>query len=798
MLLSFAPQRSSTMRLKRIHRLRVVVEGVDVETSEQPKMAFETSYGRPVVHKYVKYSDLLRDIRLEKVNEIFWFTQEEDRELEGPCLVEYKDGKLKQAHIPPSDLRLPYAMSAHGVVCHTLRPQPSERDLNPVSPPSDFVIDMVAKIAPLILIGFVYAAVRYMAWQKGDVEDRRMMRQKERRDARLLRREIAAEREEEEAQTLASMGWTTEEIVRELTRTGKEVDLEYVQRLVKRAEEGPKAETPKKEINSEEDIQRQIEIRKKRLEELARDSENPMDQVESLLSLSTLKIRRAKKPQIDEKDERDNQRKLRQLGRQMGQRGMKLQYTEDDTVFFDDVAGVGNAKFEVMEVVDFFTNPTQFRHSGARIPRGVLLCGPPGCGKTLLARAVAGEAGANFLSVNASEFVEMFIGVGASRVRDLFQEARRYAPAIVFVDEIDAVGRTRGGAMGNDERDQTVNQLLSELDGFNTRDGDIVVMAATNRRDVLDPALIRAGRFDRIIYVGLPDFNGRIEILEVHLAKHPTEGDIDVRELAFETQRYSGAGLANLVNLAALMAGKKGREKLQHSDILEALEYERLGPLREPYSDGRQKRLAVQEAATCVAATLLPSIEPVVYVTIIPREKYPMGQTVLKINEQREFTQLWTRRYLEDQLLMVLSSRAAEEIVFGVDEMSTINQRRLVMARRIVQKLMVSSGLEPADGIGPRSLTIPQRSGRATKQVVPPRVTIDTYETVEAAMEKKLHVAYSKAMDFMERNRKAVSALTDALVAKNLLSGDEVREIVEKHAHRPDLRRRELQVAKFL
>lgn len=215
------------------------------------------------------------------------------------------------------------------------------------------------------------------------------------------------------------------------------------------------------------------------------------------------------------------------------------------------------------------------------------------------------------------------------------------------------MGRVRGGAMGNDERDQTVNQLLSEMDGFNRQDADVVVIAATNRKDVLDPALIRAGRFDRIVTVDLPDFDGRIEILQTYLDRIQTKGFIDYRKIAFETQRFSGAALANLVNMACILSGRAGREYLVQEDLTKALDYDRLGPSRPAYSDGRQKRLAIHEASTALAATLLPSIEPVVNVTVVPREKHPMGQTVLKVNEQRELTQQFTQRYLSEQLLMV-------------------------------------------------------------------------------------------------------------------------------------------------
>jgi ATP-dependent metalloprotease FtsH len=405
---------------------------------------------------------------------------------------------------------------------------------------------------------------------------------------------------------------------------------------------------------------------------------------------------------------RDPERARTLKAAQAALKGVKLQYTDAaEAVFFEDVAGIGDAKVELQEVVDFFRKPERFRASGSRIPRGVLLCGPPGTGKTLLARAVAGEAGVGFLSLNASEVVEMFVGVGASRVRDLFATARAMAPAIIFIDEIDSVGRLRGGAQGNDERDQTLNQMLSEMDGFDSG-ASVIVMAATNRKDILDPALVRPGRFDRSVLVPLPDYQGRIEILRVHLGRRPHDPGMDLHEVAFETRQYSGAQLANLVNIAATVAAAAGREEIVGGDLVRALEEERLGPARAPYGEPARRRLAVMEGATALACTLLPAIEPVAVVTIAPREKHPLGQTVVTANEGRELTQVFTRRYLEEQLVTVLAGRAAEEAVYGADGMSTIQQRRLVLARRIAAKLVVSAAMAGGEALGPRTLSSPR------------------------------------------------------------------------------------------
>lgn len=278
-------------------------------------------------------------------------------------------------------------------------------------------------------------------------------------------------------------------------------------------------------------------------------------------------------------------------------------------------------------------------------------------------------------------------------------------------------------------------------------------MAATNRRDVLDLALIRAGRFDRIINVPLPDVEGRIEILETYLGRIAIEGELNIREIAFETQRFSGAALANLVNTACIFAGRAGHAGLSQEDLVKALDYERLGPSREAYSDGRQKRLAVHEASTALVACLMPSIEPIVYVTIVPREKHPMGQTVLKVNGNRELTQQFTQRYLSEQLLMILASRAGEEIIYGKEEMSTINQRKIAMARRIVQKLLISDNLELVPGMGHTMAFAPRQVGRVRKQIGLPWSTSHGHETLDKAMEARLNGAYEEAKQILLRNK---------------------------------------------
>ncbi|EFN59574.1 hypothetical protein CHLNCDRAFT_132927 [Chlorella variabilis] len=537
------------------------------------------------------------------------------------------------------------------------------------------------------------------------------------------------------------------------------------------------------------------------------DSEgDPQAQAEQMLKMKTAKIRKARDP-VKARKQKEAQRQLKNI---------KLMVTDkDEDIFFDDVAGIGDAKVELQEIVDFFLKPEAFRGSGSRIPRGVLLCGPPGTGKTLLARAVAGEAGATFIALNASEFVEMFVGVGASRVRDLFAQAspgpggcgvadggwragaRAQAPAIIFIDEIDSVGRIRGGAKGNDERDQTLNQMLSEMDGFDS-ELQVIVMAATNRRDILDPALTRPGRFDRIVYVPLPDYFGRIEILKVHLDKRRYAEDIDFHDLAFETTGYSGAQLANLVNTAATVAAAAGRTEIHNEDLEKAMEYERLGPERPRYSDPARRRIAAMEAATALTCTLLPAIEPVLLTTIVPREKNPLGQTVVKANEGREMTGLWTRRYLEQQLLTVLSGRAAEELLYGADEVSTMHQLRLIDARNIVQKLVVSAAMTENAAIGPRTISVSRRVGAGLMQAVTRNVPPELHYEADREMEERLAEAYATVKEMLGRNREALEKLMEVLLERDTLSGEEVRAVVQAHAHKADLERRSAEAAAFM
>ena len=692
----------------------------------KPSYLYEATYGLPIVHKTLDYSALLRAIREESIESVGFFTQRGHSYLEGPCLVTFKDGTVAQAIWPTNDARLSYAMESHNVKGYRLDTPPTLKELQPSRGLGEAASNFLVNFMPYVAVGLVYAATTYMKWKKGDAEDRVKIKEVELREKKKKEAEERADQFLLDAGVLAQQGWTVDQLFDKAVKSGiRGIEREQIEEVVQAQVEAEAAKATgaseaagatgmysdaPSEYNSKEAAEQQLkdeEAFRQKMKEQQAESD-PNAQAEEFRKMKTVKIQKAQDP--------DRLRRLKKAQKEL--KGVKLQYTDaKDVVFFDDIAGIGDAKVELEEIVDFFRKPEIFKASGSRIPRGVLLCGPPGTGKTLLARAVAGEAGVSFLSLNASEFVEMFVGVGAARVRDLFATARSMAPAIIFIDEIDSVGRIRGGAQGNDERDQTLNQMLSEMDGFDS-ESQVVVMAATNRKDVLDPALIRPGRFDRSVMVPLPDYQGRIEILKVHLNGRPHADDIDLHEIAFETRQYSGAQLANLVNMAATVATQRGQEEIATADVMKALEIERLGPERSRYSDKARKRLAVMEAATALMCTLLPAIEPVVLSTITPREKFPFGQTVVKANEGRELTQAFTKRYLEEQLLTVLSGRAAEEVYYGEDELSTMQQRRLVMARRIVTKLVVSTGMSPGDVIGPRTLSTPKSTGgRALAQV---------------------------------------------------------------------------------
>jgi cell division protease FtsH len=445
---------------------------------------------------------------------------------------------------------------------------------------------------------------------------------------------------------------------------------------------------------------------------------------------------------------------------------------ERPKVNFTDVAGQEAAKRELVEIVDFLKEPEKYIALGARIPRGVLLIGPPGTGKTLLARAVAGEASVAFFSIAASEFVEMFVGVGASRVRDLFNRAKAAAPAIVFIDEIDAVGRQRGAGLGggNDEREQTLNQMLAEMDGFDQNES-VIVMAATNRPDVLDPALLRPGRFDRQVTVGLPDRAGRLDILKVHVRGKPLSEDVDLYALAQTTIGFSGADLANLANEAALNAARRNAKRISESDFLDAFDRIVLGTQAPPLSNEQERRLvAFHEAGHAIAAALTPGADPVLKVTIVPRGQ-ALGVTAFLPEDDRRN---YSKQYLLAQMHVMLGGRAAEEVIFNEITTGAADDLKRVtsMARRMVSQFGMS------EAIGPLNFGEDERQPFLGYTMSQGRIySEDTAAQIDSEVRRIVELVHVETRDLLTRNRERVEALADELLTHEIVDRDRVLEL---------------------
>merc|ERR1719390_429186 len=382
----------------------------------------------------------------------------------------------------------------------------------------------------------------------------------------------------------------------------------------------------------------------------------------------------------------------------------KIEMEPNTGVTFEDVAGCDSSKLELVEVVDFLKYPEKFTKVGAKTPRGVLLEGPPGTGKTLLARACAGEAGVPFISTSGSEFVEMFVGVGASRIRNLFGDAKKNAPCIVFIDEIDAIGRQRSGGGGfatNDEREQTLNQILTEMDGFSGNSG-VIVLAATNRGDILDTALLRPGRFDRRVPVDLPDKDGRVAILRVHCRNKPLADEVDLGEIASRTIGFSGASLQNLMNEAAIMAARRSKDKITFSEIAYAIDRLTVGLAKTTgmNNPARQRLVAYHEAGHGVMAALIPGFDTVAKLTIIPRSNGAGGFTLFTPDESRAESGLYSFKFLKGQLAVALGGRVAEELVYGTEELTTGASNDLQQVRSIARRMVAQWGFSK-DSLAP-------------------------------------------------------------------------------------------------
>ncbi|TYI86283.1 hypothetical protein E1A91_D04G054300v1 [Gossypium mustelinum] len=461
----------------------------------------------------------------------------------------------------------------------------------------------------------------------------------------------------------------------------------------------------------------------------------------------------------------------------LGRSKAKFQMEPNTGVTFNDVAGIDEAKQDFQEVVEFLKTPEKFAAIGATIPKGVLLIGPPGTGKTLLAKAIAGEAGVPFFSLSGSEFIEMFVGVGASRVRDLFNKAKANSPCLVFIDEIDAVGRQRGTGIGggNDEREQTLNQLLTEMDGFTGNTG-VIVIAATNRPEILDSALLRPGRFDRQVTVGLPDIRGREEILKVHSDSKRLDKDVSFSVIAMRTPGFSGADLANLMNEAAILAGRRSKDKITMKEIDDSIDRIVAGMEGTKMTDGKNKILvAYHEVGHAVCATLTPGHDPVQKVTLIPRGQARGLTWFIPIED----SDLISKQQLFARVVGGLGGRAAEEVIFGEPEITTGAAGDLQQVTQIARQMVTKFGMSE---IGPWALTDPavQSSDVVLRMLARNSMSEKLAEDIDSSVKKITETAYEIAKNHIRNNREAIDKLVEVLLEKETLTGDEFRAILSE------------------
>jgi len=466
-----------------------------------------------------------------------------------------------------------------------------------------------------------------------------------------------------------------------------------------------------------------------------------------------------------------------------GKSKAKLLTQDQQKVTFKDVAGVEEAKEELEEIIEFLKDPQKFQKLGGKIPKGVLLVGPPGTGKTLLARAVAGEAGAPFFSISGSDFVEMFVGVGASRVRDLFEQGKKSAPCIIFIDEIDAVGRHRGAGLGggHDEREQTLNQLLVEMDGFESNEG-VILIAATNRPDVLDPALLRPGRFDRQVVVPRPDMNGRLEILRVHADNVKKSDDIDLTVIAKGTPGYAGAELANLVNEAALIAARKNQESVTMSDFEEAKDKVIMGKERKSMviSEKEKENTAYHEAGHAIVAKMIPDADPVHKVSIIPRGM-ALGVTMQLPQDDRH---MYTKEYMESMLAVLMGGRVAEELIFN--RLTTGAGNDIERASDIARKMVCSWGMSKK--MGPLAYGKKEEQVFLGKEIGHSKDYSETTAlTIDEEVKNLVMSGYNKAKQILEDNIQLLHDVSQLLLEKETIDSRELDKLMGLKSPEPEL-----------
>jgi cell division protease FtsH len=462
-----------------------------------------------------------------------------------------------------------------------------------------------------------------------------------------------------------------------------------------------------------------------------------------------------------------------------GKSKARVQMEPQTQVTFGDVAGIDQAKLELAEVVDFLKNADRFTAIGAKIPKGCLLVGPPGTGKTLLAKAVAGEAGVPFFSISGSEFVEMFVGVGASRVRDLFEQAKASAPCIVFIDEIDAVGRQRGAGMGggNDEREQTLNQLLTEMDGFEGNTG-IIIIAATNRPDVLDSALLRPGRFDRQVTVDRPDYAGRLQILNVHARGKTLSKDVDLDRIARRTPGFTGADLSNLLNESAILAARRNLTEISMDEVNDAIDRILAGPEKKDRVMGERRKelVAYHEAGHAIVGALMPDYDPVQKVSIIPRGNAG-GLTWFTPSEDRMDSGLYSRSYLQNQMAVALGGRVAEEMIYGEDEVTTGASNDLQQVANVARQMVTRFGM--SDRLGPVALGRSQGNTFLGRDIMADRdFSEKTAATVDDEVRNLVDQAYRRCKQVLTENRNVLDKLATMLMEQETVDSEELQDLL--------------------
>ena len=459
-----------------------------------------------------------------------------------------------------------------------------------------------------------------------------------------------------------------------------------------------------------------------------------------------------------------------------GKSKAKMLTEKHGRVTFDDVAGIDEAREELQEIVEFLKDPHKFSRLGGKIPKGALLVGSPGTGKTLLARAIAGEAGVPFFTISGSDFVEMFVGVGASRVRDMFDQAKKNAPCIVFIDEIDAVGRSRGAGLGNqnDEREQTLNQLLVEMDGFEANEG-IIIIAATNRPDVLDPALLRPGRFDRQVVVPRPDIEGRVKILDVHMKKVPLAPDVDPRVIARGTPGFSGADLANLVNEAALLAARRSKRLVAMQEFEDAKDKVMMGTERKSMvmTEDEKRMTAYHEAGHAIVAIHEPASDPIHKATIIPRGR-ALGM-VMRLPERDNYS--YHRDKMHANLAVSMGGRVAEELVFGYDKVSSGASGDIQYATGLARDMVTQWGM--SDAMGPLQYEEKQDGYLGYGYSQRSAMSDETAKKIDSEIRTLVEGGYAKATALLKKHRKQLNLLAEALLEFETLSGDEIKQLLE-------------------